>query len=121
MTTRIGESRASVAVATARRTTLRPLRSMSILLRPMRLPRPAASTMPAIRSRCMDASRARPQVARLAVGVNGQHFSHDADGHLLGTVRAQVEAHRREERVLVEREIAHHLLLAVARPEQPEI
>src|SRR5438874_7812292 len=115
-----GSSRAESAVSTARRTSVRPPTSMSILFSPMRLERPAASTTPATRSP-MDSSRARAQVRGFPASVHGEQLGDDADGHLLGSVRADVEPDGREQVHAVPIEGAQNQLPARSRSEQAQI
>src|SRR5436305_12524505 len=116
-----GSSRAESAVSTARRTRLRlPIRT-SILLRPIRVDRPAARTTPATRSPVMDTALSRAQMASGPPCVHGQELGDDADRHLLGTVRADVETDGCKQLLVVPGERAKYFLLARAWPEQAEI
>src|SRR6266446_137849 len=119
-TTSTGSSRAPSAVSTARRTSVRPPTSMSILFSPMRLERPAASTTPATRSP-MDSCCARAQVRGFPPSVHRQQLRDDADGHLLGSVRADVEPDGREQLRAVPIERAQDQLPARSRSEQAQI
>src|SRR5690242_15778543 len=121
VTTSTGSRPAPSAVSTARRTSDRPPTSRSILLRPIRVESPAASTTPATRSAVMDASAPLAQMASRAAGVHRQELGDDADRDLLGPIGAHVDADRGKEPVGVDPEIAQHLLAADARPEQAEV
>src|SRR5207248_6520645 len=97
-----------------------PIRT-SILLRPIRVDRPAARTTPATRSPVMDTALSRAQMASGPPCVHGQELGDDADRHLLGTVRADVETDGCKQLLVVPGERAKYFLLARAWPEQAEI
>src|SRR2546422_7261568 len=120
-TTSTGSSPAESAVSTARRTSVRPRTSISILFSPMRLERPAASTTPATRSPRMDSSRACAQVGRFPAGIHRQQLRDDADRHLLGAVRADVEPDGGEQLHAVPVERAQDELPARSRSEPAQL
>src|ERR1700720_203019 len=107
-TTSSGDRPPASARRAAPRSTLSPASSNSILLHPMRLEVPAASSTPATgpvptspagkpASSGMDGLLPRRQVARLAPGGEGEQLGDDADRDLLRPVGAQVEAYRAED------------------------
>src|SRR5438270_6885090 len=120
-----GSSPASSAVATARRSTLVPPSWRNNLLRPIRLEVPAARTTAATRperSSVMDASAFLAQVLGTSPRMDGEHLGHDADGHLLRSVGADVEPHRREEALPVTHaELPKDVLLSRARTEEADV
>src|SRR2546429_310647 len=120
-TTSTGSRPAESAVSTARRTSVRPPTSMTILFSPMRLERPAASTTAATRSPGMDSSHTGAQVRGFPVGVHSEHLRDDAERHLLRSVRADVEADGREQLGAVPIERAQDQLPARSRSEQAQI
>src|SRR6266481_825339 len=120
-TTSTGSSPAESAVPAARRTSVPPPSFSNILFVPMRVDWPAARTTPATRSGVMDPPESFAQVTGLAARVDREDLGDDADRHLLGAVRADVDPDGREQLRAGKLQLAQDMFFMTARTEQAEV